>query len=168
METFPSNTQVDWHSLISRYLNIYQRRENKCIRFHGVDYCQISPTYIRIFYPKKSIHPFTRSTFPSDFQLIRVWRVGFSSLHTMRTAQSSYFLIFSGFPVWRLAFSALHQRSPPVWMLWNPNLHTGNLWKSAGNALRVKGWILFSGNRNRIYTRAKWAFPKQNAAFSAR
>ena len=63
-----------------------------------------------------------------------------------------------GFTVWRLTFSTFHKHSPSVWILWNPTLHTRNHWKSIENEYCVKGWILFSGNKNRIYARAKRAF----------
>ena len=41
----------------------------------------------------------------------------------------------------------------PVWMLCFSSLHTQNYWKSEGNTRHVKGWILFSGNKIRIYAR---------------
>ena len=94
METFPSNTQVDWHSLISRYLNIYQRRENKCIRFHGVDYCQISPTYIRIFILKKAFTPSHGACFLLIFRSFKCEGLIFQAF----TPQKAFLPISSWFP----------------------------------------------------------------------
>ena len=54
-----------------------------------------------------------------------------------------------------------------VWMLCFSNLHIPNYWESGGNKLRVKGWMLFSGKKFRIYTRAKEAFPSWCFGFSA-
>ena len=39
---------------------------------------------IRIWFPEKSIHPFTRCMFSSDFQCFWVWRLAFPSVHTGR------------------------------------------------------------------------------------
>ena len=55
----------------------------------------------------------------------------------------------------------------PLWTLWNQSLHTRNRCKSAENEHCVNGWILFSGNKIRIYTRVKRAFTKQISIFSA-
>ena len=54
------------------------------------------------------------------------------------------------------AFTARVNALLPMWTLWNQNLHTRNLWKSAENTRYVKGWILFSGNQMRIHARAWW------------
>ena len=40
-----------------------------------------------------------------------------------------------------------------VWMLENPNFHTGNGWYWGEKGLCVNGWILFPGNKLRIYAR---------------
>ena len=77
----------------------------------------ISPSYIRIFIPEKSIHSFTRRLFLLDFQLFWVWRLWFLTLHSAQCFDASFFLLVNGFSVWRLALSTLHKRSPPVWML---------------------------------------------------
>ena len=46
--------------------------------------------------------------FPPDFQVIQVWRLGFSSVHSMRGDYVAFLLIFNGFSMWRLAKSTLH------------------------------------------------------------
>ena len=37
---------------------------------------------IRIWFPEKSIHPFTRRVFSADFHSFWVWRLAFPSVHT--------------------------------------------------------------------------------------
>ena len=41
-----------------------------------------SRAYIRILFPEKSLHLFTHSSFLLQIQLFKVWRLGFSSIHT--------------------------------------------------------------------------------------
>ena len=96
-------------------------------------------------FPEKSIHPFTQSAFPVDFHRFPVWRFGFQSIHT------------GGERWWRAEKASLHTGKPlkirkyedwavlMVWRLENPTLHTLINWKSDGNVLRVKGWMLFLG-----------------------
>ena len=54
----------------------------------------------------------------------------------------------------------------PMWTLWIQSLHTWKRWKSEENEHCVNGWILFSGNKLRIYARVKRAFTKQISALS--
>ena len=129
---------------------------------------------IRIFYLQKSLHPFTWRIFMPDFQVFQVWRLWFQSIHRHRGVFTVYLLIFgwfSGVKAYSFrpsqAFTTRVNALLPLWTLWNQNLHTRNCCKSAGNKHCVNGWILFSGNKIRIYTRVKRAFTKQTWAFSA-
>ena len=42
----------------------------------------LSRAHIRILFPEKSLHLFTHSSFLPQIQLFKVWRLGFSSIHT--------------------------------------------------------------------------------------
>ena len=63
------------------------------------------------------------------------------------------------------AFTARVNALLPLWTLWNQSLHTRNPCKLEENEHCVNGWILFSGNKKRIYVRVKRAFTKQISAF---
>ena len=120
-----------------------------------------APSSIRFFYPQKSIHPFTWRLFMFDFQRVRVWRFGFLSIHLhcgVFIRLCADFQCFSGVKAYAFhpsqAFTARVNALQPMWTLWNQNLHTRNRCKLEENEHGVNGWILFWGNKIRIYTRA--------------
>ena len=78
--------------------------------------------YIRILFPEKSIHSFTRRVFSSDFHRFRVWRVGLSkyshgsrSIHTdFRSIHTDFRSIHTGGEhLWRVERASLHTGKPP-------------------------------------------------------
>ena len=48
---------------------------------HGMDFPLLARACIRIWFPEKSIHPFTRRVFSADFHRFPVWRLAFPSVH---------------------------------------------------------------------------------------
>ena len=49
-----------------------------------MDFPLLARACIRIWFPEKSIHPFTRRMFSVDFHRFSVWRLAFPSVHTGR------------------------------------------------------------------------------------
>ena len=116
--------------------------------------------YIRNLFPENSIHPFTQCSFSFDLQRFRVWRLWFQSVHTGSKAFTRAVIACEGLkeqaftPGNRLAIRRKSASTPPMlWILEISSLHTRNLWKSRGNKLRVKWWMLFSGIKKRIEER---------------
>ena len=71
--------------------------------------------YIRILFPEKSIHSFTRRAFSSDFHRFRVWRVGLSKYsHGSRSIHTDFRSIHTGCErLWRVGRASLHTGKPP-------------------------------------------------------
>ena len=117
--------------------------------------CPILRACIRIWFPEKSIHPFTHRMFSTDFHRSCLWRLAFPSVHT------------GGERLWRVRKTSLHTvkllkiRSKAAftpWLLWtleNPTLHTRIAWKSVEKDQHVKGWILFPVLKN-VYSFHSW------------
>ena len=110
---------------------------------HGMDFPLLARACIRIWFPEKSIHPFTHRMFSTDFHRSCLWRLAFPSVHT------------GGERLWRVRKTSLHTvkllesrgkaaLTPlTLWMVEKPSLHTQNNWLSVRNSHCVNGWMLF-------------------------
>ena len=86
-----------------------------------------SRAYIRILFPEKSLHLFTHGSFLPQIQLFKVWRLGFSSIHTGSVVDFSWLpqsLPDLGLPsvfkylllknLWKVDFASLHPVKPMI------------------------------------------------------
>ena len=129
-----------------------------------------------LFYPLKKrslLHTERVYVWFSTVSIVKVWI--FKCSPPLWCFYRVYLLIFgwfSGVKAYAFhpsqAFTARVNALLPMWTLWNQSLHTRYPCKSEENEHCVNGWILFSGNKLRIYARVKRAFTKQISAFSVR
>ena len=92
--------------------------------------------------------------FPPDFQVIQVWRLGFSSVHSNKGDYAAFLLIFNGFALWRLAKSTLHSHFAARVNTWKSKPSHPKTMKISRKHTMCEGVNAFFGKSN-AYTRAR-------------
>ena len=118
--------------------------------------------YIRKKYPQKVFTHSQRVSKRLKFSALRCEGLGFSSLHTphrpftpaMAVKRRWFNIIFVLRQIWGVQW-VREAAGSLVWNIEGANIHTDFLWKSERKEHDMKEWMFFSGNKTRIYTRAK-------------